>query len=68
MFNEDVYQHMKNVTKFKFLHIGLSLWESVLNKCGVWDSKKKQSEEILDIMLTPNFLKVLIKNVQNQKT
>jgi len=67
VFNEDVYGEMKSTSKFKFLHIGLSLWELLVKEVQVWDSKGKQRETLVDAFLGPNFIRVLVKNVSNTK-
>ena len=67
VFNEDVYGEMKSTSKFKFLHIGLSLWVLLVKEVQVWDSKCKQRETLVDAFLGPNFIRVLVKNVSNTK-
>jgi hypothetical protein len=67
VFNEDVYGEMKSTSKFKFLHIGLSLWELLVKEVQVWDSKGKQRETLVEAFLGPNFIRVLVKNVSNTK-
>lgn len=67
LFNEDVYQEMKSTSKFKFLHIGLKLWQLTVASVGTWDTKCKHREALLESLITPNFIKVLVKNVSNPK-
>lgn len=68
LLNEESYNAItKNSTKFKFIHIGLRLWELVAKKIGEWDSKLKNREQLIDMLVKPNFLKVLVKNTQNVK-
>lgn len=65
IFNEDVYSSMKSVAKFKFLHIGLLLEQSMLNLVSTWEDKSNFKEQALEYIITPNFLGILVKNVQN---
>ncbi len=67
LFNEDVYQDMKSSSKFKFLHIGFKLWQQTVSSIGTWDTKVKHREALLDSLITPNFIKVLVKNISNPK-
>ena len=67
IFNEDKYQEMRNTSKFKFLHIGLTLWKTIIDSIAVWDPKCKAREQLLDTLVTANFLKVLVKNISNTK-
>ena len=67
LFSEEVYNGLKSVTKFKFLHIGLKVWLQVSEHLKVWDPKQKHRQQLLDSMITPGFLKVLVKNLANAK-
>ncbi|CDW85691.1 dna polymerase v-like [Stylonychia lemnae] len=66
-FNEDVYSQLRSVTKFKFLHIGLRFWQMIAQSIMKWDIKHQSREQLLDLLLSQPFMKVLVKNVQNQK-
>ena len=67
LFNEDVYQEMKSTSKFKYLHIGLKLWQLTVSSISTWDTKLKHRESLLEALVTPNFIKVLVKNKSNPK-
>jgi hypothetical protein len=67
IFNEDVYGDLKSHSKFKFLHLGFSLWELLARDVEVWDTKAKHREGLLEAFLGPNFVRVLVKNVSNPK-
>ena len=67
LFNEDVYGEMKSNSKFKFLHIGFSLWELLAKEVEAWDPKAKHRDVLIEAFLTSNFLRVLVKNVSNTK-
>jgi hypothetical protein len=58
---------MKAAAKFKFLHIGFTLWKLVIENIQTWDTKFKSREVLLDSLLSPSFLRVLVKNVSNVK-
>jgi ABC-type polysaccharide/polyol phosphate export permease len=58
---------MKSNTKFKFLHIGLSLWGLIVEAIQRFDGKIKAREQLIDTLVTPNFVKVLVKNISNPK-
>jgi hypothetical protein len=58
---------MKSNSKFKFLHIGFSLWELLSKELEVWDPKAKHREGLLEAFIGPNFVRVLVKNVSNAK-
>jgi hypothetical protein len=66
IFNEDIYGEMKSVPKFKFLYIGMQIWEKLLQ--GAKQNMKSSSMgEVLSSMITPNFLRILVRNLGNQK-
>lgn len=44
LFNEEVYAELKSTAKFKFLFIGLKLWQLLLNTTQQWDSHNKFRE------------------------
>ncbi len=67
LFNESVYGEMKSNGKFKFLHIGLSLWEMLATEAGKWDFKGKYREAVVEELIGENFVQVLVKNVSNAK-
>lgn len=58
---------MKSTSKFKFLHIGLSLWRLVASSVQSWDTKCKAREQLIESLVTPSFIKVLVKNISNTK-
>jgi hypothetical protein len=58
---------MKSNSKFKFLHIGFSLWELLAKEVEVWDPKAKHREGLIEALLSNNFIRVLVKNVSNNK-
>ncbi len=58
---------MKSITKYKFLHIALKFSLLILQKCRQWDPKSKMRSELASLLITPNFLRVVVKNVASQK-
>lgn len=58
---------MKSSAKFKFLFIALSYWRLAVDSVQRWDSKLKAREALIATLVSPNFLRVLVKNVSNTK-
>ena len=58
---------MKSVTKFKFLHIGLKYWQLIVDKINSFDTKLQAREKLTEHLVTSNFVKILVKNIQSQK-
>lgn len=65
IFNYKIYDEMKSIAKFKYLHIGLSIVQTLLKHLNqIKDDKVKVS--ILNHMLleSSNFRNIFVKNVQ----
>jgi hypothetical protein len=67
LFNEDQYSYLKSAAKLKSLHIGLNLWQLIVESIQKWDAKLKAREQLVESLVTSNFIKVLVKNVSNPK-
>jgi hypothetical protein len=65
--NDLIYQALKQTTRPKFLHIGLSFTTMILRSCSGGDSSASNAmrESVLVSLLQPEFLKILVKNYQN---
>lgn len=68
IFNEAVHDSMKSVAKFKYLHIGLKMVESLLKQARS-SSTPKQRLAIVETLLlrNNNFRTIFIRNVQMPK-
>ena len=58
---------MKGNTRPKFIYIGLKLTEIILQSVLKQENSYLLNEQILGTIVSPQFLKIFVKNYQNNK-
>ena len=66
-FDEVVYSGLKSGTRPKFLHIGLKFWELIGNFTIQNEQANKDKTKIIEILLSPGFIRVFVKSLSMQK-